>query len=154
MSMFPWASALGTARHFLRVGTVSSMLWSHWFTGPCITGGGGGVVTGGQWRSVVTVRKGECELVHYHLYIAHRLSQTGHWQPLSFHGRQHMFCVWLLTGAVHVSGWGSCWPSGHGEDRDHQGPGQSPGPALCGDQLRRRHGLQSKGLVSLLPPKY
>ena len=55
----------------LRVGTESSMLWSCWFTGPCVTGGGGGVVSGGQWSL--------SEKVHYHLYIPHRLSRTGHW---------------------------------------------------------------------------
>lgn len=60
--------------------------------------------------------------------------------------RQHVFCVWLL-GAVHVSGRGSCRPRRHWQNRDHQGPGQSPGLALCCHQLRRRHGLQSKALA-------
>ena len=48
----------------LRAGTESSMLWSRWFTGPCVTGGGGGVVSGGQWRSVVTVRKGALPFIY------------------------------------------------------------------------------------------
>lgn len=62
----------------------------------------------------------------------------------------NVFCVWLLTGTVHVPGRGPCWPSRHRQNRDHQGPGQSLGLALCRDQLRRRHGLQSKASASLL----
>lgn len=61
-------------------------------------------------------------------------------------------CIWLLTGAVHVSGWGPCWTRRDWQNRDHQGPGQSPGLALCGNQLRRRHGLQSKAVAPFPVP--
>lgn len=90
----------------------------------------------------VTVRKGECELVLRHMYMGNDLC-------FLTRVRQHAFCIWLLTGTVHVSGWGPCRPSRHWQNRDHQGPGQSPGLALCCNQLRRRHGLQSKALASL-----
>lgn len=70
--------------------------------------------------------------------------------PVSLHESDNVFCVWLLTGTVHVSGRGACWSSRHRQNRDHQGPGQSPGLALRRDQLWRRHGLQSKASASLL----
>lgn len=31
--------------------------------------------------------------------------------------------------------WSSCWASGDGQNRDHQGLGQSPGHTVCGLQL-------------------
>lgn len=103
-----------------------------------------------RWRSmekqkcykIATVRKGECGHVHCHVCTAHILSGFG---------KQHLFpyvtqtisaLFGSFTGAVHVPGGRPCGPSGYWQDRDHQRPGQSPGLALCCDQLWGRHGLQ------------
>ena len=50
------------------------------------------------------------------------------------------------AGPQHEAGRGARRAGRHRQDGDRQGPRQGSRPALCGDELRRGHGLQGEGM--------